>query len=184
MHLPMNPKASLSLARPLQQPGAPDRARRESVCSARAQHLRVLLAPGLSLHEALAAPLVALGLRGATIRVLGGVFARIHFCVPVQTPEGPAVAAYSAPRESGPSRLIFGNATFGLDLKGEACVHCHGAFCDDQGRLLGGHLLPQDCIVGPEPLSAFVTVLPGATWQTVRDAETTVPLFIPHGALT
>ena len=142
--------------RRLRHPGPPLAERLQSRECRRGTHLRVQLMPGLSLQEAVVRPLAASGVRSASLTLLGGGFSALHYCIGPATPEGPSVAAYAPAVAAGPSFLISGQATLGLDLAGQPMVHCHAVLRDSQGRLCGGHLVPQHCIIGDTPVAVRV----------------------------
>ena len=170
--------------RHLRHPGPPVAARLQSRECRHGPHLRLQLMPGLSLHEAVVRPLHAMGVRSASLTLLGGGFSALSYCIGPATPEGPAVAAYAPPVAAGPSFLVAGQATLGQDLGGQAMVHCHAVLCDGAGQLRGGHLMPHHCVIGETPVAVRVTVLPDLVLRLSADAETAVSLFLPEALPT
>ena len=138
------------------------------------------LAPGLTLNEALTAPLVAAGLQSATITFGGGSLSPFRYVVPGPPDSEAHVAYFSAPRApQGETRVDIANATFGSDGD-KPFVHIHGAWTEADGSRHGGHMLPQNCIVVGE--------MPAQAWgfaeirmATAADPETNFTLLQPSG---
>ena len=108
------------------------------------------LTPGLSLNEALTAPLVAAGMQSATVTFGGGGLAPFRYVMPGPPDSALHVAYFTAPRApAGETRVDAANATFGWD-EGKPYVHIHGAWTEADGSRHGGHMLPHDCIVARE----------------------------------
>lgn len=166
--------------RTLIHPGRFDPVRIRSMHAASARHFRLALQPGLSLFDALVGPLAAEGVTSASTTILGGAFAQLHYCVAPPTPGGPAVIAYSAPIDAGAAFLIFGNATLGKSMHGAPLVHCHATLGTAAGEVKGGHLIPEACIVGAEPIGVLVTSLDAFELRQAFDPETNIPLLQPR----
>ncbi|WP_138472215.1 PPC domain-containing DNA-binding protein [Poseidonocella sp. HB161398] len=166
-------------ARILRHPGRFNPVRIHSERDMQGRHLRLSLAPGLSLHEAMVAPLRAAGITSASTTILGGAFARLSYCVAPPDPSGKAVIAYSAPIDAGETYMIFGNATLGVAADGGPLVHCHAAIRCADGRFRGGHILPDRAIVGDRPISVLVTGFEGFSLRQSFDPETNIPLLQP-----
>ncbi|HEY0297523.1 MAG TPA: DUF296 domain-containing protein [Bordetella sp.] len=158
----------------------PVQAQRITRCgAARGRHLRIALPPGASLFDGLVQPLAALGIRNAAINILGGEFEQLVFCVAPPDPTGRVAVAYTDPIDAGRAYLLGANATLGSNEAGQPMVHCHGGLRDAAGQLLGGHLLPQACMVGRQELIAFAVSLEGFAVQVGYDPETMISLFQP-----
>lgn len=163
--------------RTLTQPGPVQPSRYDSFAG-NPQALDFTLAPGLSLNEALTAPLVAAGLQSATVSFGGGTLAPFHYVMPGPPDSALHVAYFTAPRApAGETRVDAANATFGWD-EGKPYVHIHGAWTEADGTRHGGHMLPHECIVAREmPARAwgFTTI----RMATAADPETNFTLFQP-----
>jgi len=165
--------------RALVQPGPVHPARFDSL-QGEPLALDYMLVPGLSLNEALTAPLVAAGMQSATVTFGGGALAPFHYVMPGPPDSAMHVAYFTAPRApSAETRVDVANATFGWD-SGKPYVHIHGAWTEADGSRHGGHMLPHDCIVARE--------MPAQAWgfadirmATAADAETNFTLFQPSG---
>jgi predicted DNA-binding protein with PD1-like motif len=169
-----------SRPRTLVHPGPLDPIRIRSLHSRRGRHIRLMLQPGLSLFDALVAPLGAMGIRNASTTLLGGVFSRLHYCVAPPDPSGQSVAAYSAPIDGGQAFMIFGNATLGNSAQGAPLVHCHAVIRTAAGLVKGGHVLVNQSILGPESIAVLVTSLDDFELRVRYDPETNLSLLQPQ----
>lgn len=169
----------LPQARAWVHPG-PIEAQRITHCVApQGRHLRIALPPGATLFDGLVQPLAALGIHNAALNILAGEFERLVYCVAPPDPTGRVAAAYTEPNDAGQSFLLTANATLGSNAAGQPVVHCHAGLRDSDGRLRGGHLLPQVCVVGRHGLVAFAVELQGFAVQVGYDPETTLSFFKP-----
>jgi predicted DNA-binding protein with PD1-like motif len=166
-------------ARTLVHPGPFNRVRLKSVSAASARHVRLLLMPGMTLHEALVKPLAEMGIENASTTILGGAFAALQYCVAPPDPTRRAIIAYSKPIDAGPAVMIFGNATVGKCMAGKPLVHCHAAIRTASGTIKGGHIMPQDTVVAGVPVPVLVTSLDGFELRQAFDPETNIPLLQP-----
>jgi predicted DNA-binding protein with PD1-like motif len=169
-----------SRPRTLVHPGPLDPIRIRSLHSRRGRRIRLMLQPGLSLFDALVAPLGAMGIRNASTTLLGGVFSRLHYCVAPPDPSGQSVAAYSAPIDGGQAFMIFGNAALGNSAQGAPLVHCHAVIRTAAGLVKGGHVLVNQSIVGPESVAVLVTSLDDFELRVRYDPETNLSLLRPQ----
>ena len=165
--------------RTLIHPGAFNPVRIQSKFSRRARHVRLLLEPGASLFDGIVGPLSSLGIHSASMTILGGYFDALQYCVAPPDPKHEAVIRYSAPIDAGRAYMVFGNATMGKDMDGDPIVHCHAAIRTAQGASKGGHIITQNAIVGPGPISVLVTSLDGFDLRVAFDPETNIPLIQP-----
>lgn len=176
----LNVKTSqASRPRTIVHPGAFNPVRIQSKNSVAARHVRLSLAPGQSLFDGLVRPLAEMNIHSASTTILGGYLDNLEYCIVQPDPAGKVVGIYTPPVLAGRSYIIFGNATLGKNQAGEPVVHCHAAIRGQDGLTRGGHLLTKACIVGPEPISVFVTSLDGIELRVAFDAETSMPLLQP-----
>ena len=166
-------------ARTLQHPGRFNPVRIQSRSGSGGRHIRLALQPGRDLFSALIEPLAELDITNASTTILAGFFETMVYCVAPPDPAGKAVIAYSAPRDAGPSTLVFGNATIGKAMNGEPLVHCHAAIRTATGELRGGHILTDRCMIAHQPISVLVTELAGIDLRQTFDPETNIPLIQP-----
>lgn len=175
------PSVYQSRARLLMHPGPMGSDRMQTAVSEKAQHIRVTIAPGTSLHDGLLDALDVLGARCASTTVLGGFFSKVVYCVAPPDASGRVVCFYSAPIDAGPSTLIFGNATIARGSNDKPVVHCHASISTSEGNVRGGHLLTDQCIVTEKPCTVFVTTLEEFDLQLEYDPETNIQLIKPTG---
>ncbi|MAA98941.1 MAG: DUF296 domain-containing protein [Stappia sp.] len=168
-------------ARPrlLFHPGRSNPVRINALGAPSARHVRLALEPGRTLYEAIVEPLAGIGIRNASLTILGGTFQRLSYCVAPPDPSGRAVIAYTAPIDAGMAEMVFGNATLGVSLENKPLVHCHATIRTGDGEMRGGHILTEDCIVGVDPIPALVTGLEGFDVRQAHDPETNIPLLQP-----
>ena len=174
---------ALPRARILVHPGPVGAIRIEHRHAATARHFRLGLEPGRTLQDAIIEPLLALGVRAASMTLLGGRLERLLYCVAPPDPTGERVANYTRPIEAGTATLIFGNATLGKSARGEPVVHCHAAFVCADGRVRGGHIVVDRSIVADMPLPVLATSLDGIELRITQDEETHMPLMRPFASV-
>jgi predicted DNA-binding protein with PD1-like motif len=167
-------------ARTLIHPGPFNPLRIKSKGSIQARHFRLLLTSGVSLYDGLVSPLSRLGVKSASMTILGGQFSELSYCVAPPDPQKRAVIAYTEPMDVGPAYMIFGNATLGKFENGAPIVHCHAAIRTTGGNLKGGHMVTQKCLVGPNSITVLVTSLDDFDLRVCFDAETNISLLQPH----
>lgn len=146
-----------------------------------ARQARLSLLPGLTLFEAVSGAMAALSWRSATLQLLGGPLARAVFVCSVLTPNGPRWIDYGPRRDAGPCWLALGSATFGLALDGGLALHAHGLLADDACLAQGGHLIPEETIIGGEGLTAHAVSGAAAGFAITRDPSG-FNLLAPHAA--
>ncbi len=172
----------LPRARTLVHPGPVGAIRIEHRHANRARHFRLGLQPGQTMEEAIIQPLLALGVRAASMTLLGGRLETLLYCVAPPDPTGARVANYTRPIPAGPATLIFGNATLGKNARGEPVVHCHATFVCADGRVRGGHVVVDRSIVADAPIPVLATSLDGIELRITQDEETHMPLMRPFAA--
>ncbi|MBW4090170.1 MAG: DUF296 domain-containing protein [Proteobacteria bacterium] len=167
--------------RRLLQPGPAPAERIESLAGA-GLVLDYILEPGRNLIAALAAPLVASGLRSAAIVFAGAALAPFRYVLPGPAHDGAHVAWFSAPHVPGgdparPSVVETANATFGW-RDGKPFVHCHGVWVEPDGTRRGGHMLPDETFLAAAG-RARAWGLAEVAITVDPDPETNFPLFHP-----
>lgn len=173
--------ASFQPGRPrtFKHPGRPNPVRIQSENSREARHVRLALQPGSSLFDAMVNSLARIGIENASFTILGGVFENLDYCVAPPDPKKHSVIAYTKPIKAGKTYMVFGNATLGESMEGQPLVHCHAVILGEDGKIRGGHILTESCIIGAKPISALVTSLEGFKLVQSFDAETNIPLLQP-----
>jgi predicted DNA-binding protein with PD1-like motif len=161
----------------IRHPGPVDPNRIDSFAG-EARVLDVTLARGMSLLDAVAAPLEAVGLKGAGVTFRHARFTPFRYVLPALSPDAEHVAYYSAthaPEEE--IEVTFANLTYGA-RDGAPFVHCHAMWRDAAGRICGGHLLPSETFVSvPAKATAYGTAQ--IAMLSKFDAETNFTLFRP-----
>ena len=150
-----------------------------AVIAGPARQARVLLAPGLTLMQAVSGAMAGLGWASATLLILGGPMARAVYHTSMLTPGGPRWIDYGPPKEVPGAWLVMGSATFGLALDGGEALHCHAMLADGDGAVVGGHLSPLGCVIGPQGLIGHATSTAGAGFRVLRDAASGFDLLTP-----
>jgi predicted DNA-binding protein with PD1-like motif len=97
-------------------------------------------------------------------------------------PETKLGAGYTKPESiPGPIEILALSGIIFETEDGEVALHLHGTFCDKDGKLLGGHIVP-----GGNPvcatLDACLAQVGGARFMTRFDEETGLNLFSPEEA--
>lgn len=173
---------ALPRARTLVHPGPVGPIRIEHRHANQARHFRLALEPGRTMEDALIEPLRLLGVRSASMTLLGGELKTLLYCVAPPDPTGERVANYTRPIPAGPATLIFGNATLGKNARGEAIIHCHATFVCADGQVRGGHIVVDRSVVGAAPIPVLATSLDGIELRITQDEETHMPLMRPFAA--
>jgi predicted DNA-binding protein with PD1-like motif len=132
--------------RSLRQPGPPHPSRIDC-CRGDPMPLRYTLQPGVTLNEAITAPLVEAGFRSATVTLKCGELNPFRYVMPGPADDDSHVAYFTAPQApEGTTRIEQANATFGW-ADGKPFIHCHAVWVEPDGRRRGGHILPNESIV-------------------------------------
>lgn len=168
----------MSESRP--HPGPRHPVRRFHSAPARPLHIRAILKPGQSLHEAVWSVLRANGLQAASLSLIGGAFSRLKFTTgAIETrPGSQKQANFTFIRDWMECAMIHGAATAGLGTDGAPLLHCHAVFSDRAGSVRGGHLFPVECHIGAAAI-AHITGHPGALIRQLHDEETDHTIFNP-----
>ena len=161
-------------------PGPPAPVRVEHAQAQATRSLRLVLYSGQTLHEALMAALVPLRVRSAALSISGGLFDELAFCLPIRDPRGEVVCTYGDPIPVRGVRLLAGSVSFALGDDDRPFIHCHASFCGSDGRLQGGHVLPERARIGADPIVARATVLEGVALRMQFDPETRLNIIRPQ----
>ncbi len=164
--------------RSLVQPGPASAERIETlagVCS----RLEFALEPGLTLADAVSAPLIEAGVRGATLRFAGAVLEPFRYVTP-GPPDGPAhIAYFSVPQApAGPTRIELANVTFG-QTDGKQLLHCHAVWQEHGAGRRGGHILLDESVV-TAPASVVAWTFANIGFCAEPDPETNFTLLRPQ----
>jgi predicted DNA-binding protein with PD1-like motif len=165
--------------RTLRQPG-PAHPSRIGCFRGEIQPLHFMLQPGVTLNEAVTAPLLAAGWQCGAVTFKGTDLNPFRYVMPGPADDANHVAYFTEPRAPrGTTRIEQANATFGW-ADGKPFIHCHAAWSEPDGRRRGGHILPLETIVaalGEATAWGFRDV----RIATSLDLETNFTLFQPSG---
>jgi predicted DNA-binding protein with PD1-like motif len=159
------------------QPGPPAPARIQWVeASGRAFVMK--LEAGLPLLEAARRGFASRGFAGGTLNIDAGALGPFAYVMPALSKTSDNAAFYSETfRPLGVTRLKVARMTLGR-RGGAAFFHCHGLWTEADGRISGGHILPEATMVA-ESFEAAAFGLDGAIFTTEADPETNFNLFGP-----
>jgi predicted DNA-binding protein with PD1-like motif len=165
--------------RSLRQPGPVHPSRIDSF-RGNPQALRFAPRAGVTLNEALTAPLVEAGLQCGTLSFKATAVDPFRYVMPAPADDAEHVAYFSTPcAPSGITRIEQANATFGWS-EGKPFIHCHAVWIEPNGNRRGGHILPLETIV-VEPGEATAFGFPSIGIEARADPETNFTLFQPTG---
>ena len=163
--------------RSILQPGPPLPERIQWV-EARGRAFAFTLQAGLPLLEAARRGFAEQGFSGGVLSLRGGALGPLAYVMPALSKDGANAAFYSDTfRPSGITQLKFAAMTLG-ERDGAPFFHCHGLWTETDGRLHGGHILPEESIVA-EPFAVEAFGIDGAAFTADVDAETNFKLFGP-----
>lgn len=163
--------------RSIQQPGVPLPERIQWV-EARGRAFSFTLQAGLPLLEAARRGFAAEGFAGGVLNFRHGALGPFAYVMPAlsKTPENAAFYSDTF-RPNGVARTKLGSMTLGT-RDGAPFFHCHGLWIEADGRVGGGHMLPDETVVA-EPFDVEAFGLDGAAFSAEPDPETNFKLFGP-----
>jgi predicted DNA-binding protein with PD1-like motif len=163
--------------RSIKQPGPPV-AERIQWAEARGRAFSITLEPGLTLLEAARRGFAAEGFAGGMLNIKGGTLGPFGYVMPALSKTGENAAFYSDTfRPAGLTRLRLATMTLGV-RDGAPFFHCHGLWTEADGRVSGGHMLPEETFVA-EPFGVEAFGIDGAVFAAEPDPETNFKLFGP-----
>src|SRR5271156_4972601 len=146
--------------RRIEQPGLPNPVRIQWV-EARARAFSFTLQAGLPLLEAARRGFAAEGFAGGVLNIRHGALGPFAYVMPALSKTGENAAFYSDTfYPVGITRLKLASMTLGA-RDGAPFFHCHGLWSEADGRLSGGHVLPEETIVA-EPFGVEAFGIDGA----------------------
>jgi predicted DNA-binding protein with PD1-like motif len=160
------------------QPGPPPPERIQWV-EARGRAFSFTLEAGLSLLEAARRGFAREGFAGGTLNIKGGLLGPFAYVMPALPKTSEHAAFYSDTfRPAGVTQLKLATMTFG-QRDGAPFFHCHGLWAEADGRVNGGHMLPEETIVA-EPFVVEAFGIDSAMFVGEPDPETNFKLFGPR----
>jgi predicted DNA-binding protein with PD1-like motif len=137
---------------------------------------------GLPLLEAARRGFAAQGFASGTLNVAGGALGPFAYVMPALSTTGENAAFYSDTfRPAGVTRLKMAAMTFG-SRDGAPFFHCHALWTEADGRVNGGHILPEETVVA-EPFAVDAFGIDGALFTAEPDPETHFKLFGPVSSI-
>src|ERR1700750_746907 len=163
--------------RRIDQPG-PAVPARIQWAEARGRSFAFTLQAGLPLLEGARRGFVAEGCASGTLRSKGGALGPFAYVMPAlaKTPEHAAFYSDTF-RPAGVTRLKMGAMTFG-SRNGAPFFHCHALWREADGRVNGGHMLPEETVVA-EAFEVEAFGIDGAMFVAEPDSETNFKPFGP-----
>jgi predicted DNA-binding protein with PD1-like motif len=163
--------------RSVKQPGPPVAERIQWV-EVRGRAFSFTLEAGLPLLEAARRGFAAEGFAGGALNITGGALGPFGYVMPALSKTGENAAFYSDTfRPAGVTRLKLAAMTLGM-RDGAPFFHCHGLWREADGRVSGGHMLPEETFVA-EPFEVRAFGIDGAVFAAESDPETRFKLFGP-----
>ncbi len=159
------------------QPGPPA-PERIQWAEARGRGFSFELEAGLPLLEAARRGFAAGGFAGGVLRWTGGALGPFAYVMPALSKTPDHAAFYSDTfRPAGVTRLKLAAMTLG-ERDGAPFFHCHALWRQADGRIKGGHILPEETVVA-EPFAVEAFGIDGAAFAAEPDPETNFKLFGP-----
>ena len=166
--------------RSIKQPGAPIAERIQWV-EVRGRAFTFLLEAGRPLLEAARCGFAEHGFASGTLNMSGGALGPFGYVMPALSRTGENAAFYSDTfRPAGITQLKLAIMTLGV-RDGAPFFHCHGLWREADGRISGGHMLPEETFVA-EPFEVSAFGIDGAVFAAEVDPETRFKLFGPAPA--
>ncbi|SDS16667.1 PCC domain-containing protein [Bradyrhizobium canariense] len=163
--------------RSIDQPGPPA-PQRIQWAESRGRAFSFTLEAGLPLLEAARRGFAAEGFASGTLNIRGGALGPFAYVMPALSRTGENAAFYSDTfRPKGVTRLKMATMTFGR-RDGAPFFHCHGLWTEADGRVSGGHILPEETVVA-ESFEVDAFGIDGAVFTAEPDPETNFKLFGP-----
>jgi predicted DNA-binding protein with PD1-like motif len=163
--------------RSVKQPGPPIAERIQSV-EVRGRAFAFTLEAGRPLLEAVRRGFATQGFASGTLDIRSGALGPFGYVMPALSKTGENAAFYSDTfRPQGITQLKLATMTLGT-RDGAPFFHCHGLWREADGRISGGHMLPEETFVA-EPFEVEAFGVDGAMFTAERDPETNFKLFGP-----
>ena len=145
---------------------------------ARGRAFSCTLQAGVPLLEAARRGFAEAGFAGGTLNIKGGALGPFAYVMPALSKTGENAAFYSDVfRPQGVTQLRTAAMTVGV-RDGAPFFHCHALWREADGKLNGGHILPEETIVA-EAFEAEAFGIDGAVFAGETDPETNFKLFGP-----
>ncbi|WP_082542391.1 PCC domain-containing protein [Mesorhizobium sp. Root1471] len=164
-------------ARTIVHPG-PLPAERAVSVPCRIEKQKVVLSPGRSMNDAVAAALEETGFSSGYIRLRNARVNPLRYVIPAPSPDGAHAAWYSDTYAPDGTAVIEDAGMVVGRRDGASFFHCHGVWRTADGQRRMGHLLPLESQLA-EPVEAEAWGASGARFDVQEDPETNFRLFMP-----
>jgi len=145
---------------------------------ARGRAFSFTLQAGLPLLEAACRGFAEAGFAGGVFNMRAGALGPFAYVMPALSKTADHAAFYSDIfRPAGITRIRMGAMTLGM-RDGAPFFHCHALWREADGRVNGGHILPEETIVA-EPSEVDAFGVDGVMFLAEPDSETGFKLFGP-----
>ncbi|QCK85352.1 DUF296 domain-containing protein [Phreatobacter aquaticus] len=163
--------------RAIKQPGPVDAIRVHWV-EAKGREFSFFVEAGENLLEAVRRGFAAAGFASGVASLTGGRLGPFSYVMPALSTDGANAAFYSAVfRPPGVTKLKNAAMTFGT-RDGGPFFHCHALWTEADGKVTGGHIMPDETMVA-ERFEVTALGIDGAAFTGVVDQETNFKLFSP-----
>ncbi len=168
--------------RTIVHPGTPLVGRAQSVPVILHPTIRLTVDVGGDLFDTIHATLKAADAAGGSFILVGGDVARLSLMTGGQG-EGIMPMGFLGPHDlAAPLRVVAGAGGSGLDEDGSPFSHCHAAFRNASGKLVGGHLIPGQTIAGSGGIAVDLVPIARGRFARRHDSETRFTIFHPEAA--
>ena len=158
--------------------------------AARASHVAVTLTASERLHVPAGADLFTtvhalLDRRSSaagSFSLVAGTIARLRLMTGGPGSDGLPMGFHGPHELAAPLTVVAGAAGSGIDEDGRRFTHCHAAFRDARGRLVGGHLIAGETIAGLDGIALDLVTIEGGRFARRLDSETRFTIFHPEPA--
>ncbi|MEH3101701.1 PCC domain-containing protein [Sphingomonas adhaesiva] len=174
--------ARTSKLRTVLHPGAPLDARARSVAVETSPTIGMTVPAGRDLFDAVHERLDMLGAPGGSFVLTRGSVDRLSLMTGGAGSDGLPMGFHGPHALAAPLRIVAGAAGSGIDEAGARFTHCHAAFRDRDGRLVGGHLIPGETIAGADGIELDLVALVHGRFRRQVDPETRFSIFHPEPA--
>ena len=156
----------MTLPRFIQQPG-PSPPDRLVAVECRGRRFILTLEPGLLLLDAVQKGFAEHGFESGVVELKDVALSSFAYVMPALSKTPANAAFYSKPfKPAGVTRITSGAITFGR-RDGAPFFHCHAVWQEADGKVSGGHILPDGSIV-TERVSVTALGLDGAVFEADR----------------
>lgn len=166
--------------RTIEHPGETLMARRSSVVVELAPAVRVVVEEGDDLFETVHGALDRRGASGGSFTLVAGIVDSLFLMTGGPGRDKMPMDFYGPHQLAAPLSVVAGAAGSGIDLEGSRFTHCHAAFRDRAGRLVGGHLLLGQTIAGKGGVKLDLVPIQGGRFARRVDPETLFTIFHPE----